>query len=233
MSHGAETSGTLVACTLDLPLTLLFAATLHARYSGLAKVESEIKQRYKLDRVTDKRFQVLKSKWIFLQDYLTADPVPPEQDQADFVNDVLNGADEGPGPKPPGKESGGGIMGFVSSFKNAVTGGGSGQDTKSKSSEASKSLTDPAFVILLRPLEESFPVLDGITKQIYERLEENLLSFESRFLQTCVDKIISAERKHQIEAASQARGINSRHEKEQSYETLVSDLQAAMTTTVP
>ncbi|KAG8744092.1 Vacuolar protein sorting-associated protein 13A [Ceratobasidium sp. 414] len=212
MSHSAEAS-----------------ATLQARYSGLSKIENDIWQKQKFDRIADKQFKTLKSKWLFLRDYLTADPVPPEDQQADFVNDVLNGVHETSGPKSSEKGSSSGITGFVFSVFSL----GSSQDAKSKSSDASKSLADPAFVALLKPLRDTFPVLEEITKQIFHCLDSNLINLENKLLQDYVDRVVSTERKHQLEAASQARSISSRRQRDEAFGTLVRELKDAMSTTAP
>ncbi|KAG9125289.1 Vacuolar protein sorting-associated protein 13A [Ceratobasidium sp. 392] len=213
--------------TMDMSHTAEASAALQARYTGLRKVENDIKQKQKLDRVADKQFKALKLKWLLLRDYLTADPVPPESEQADFVNDVLNGAHETSGSKSSEKSSGGSLTGFLLS----TFGLGHSQDAKSKSNDASKSLSDPAFVAQLRPLRESFPVLEEITKQIYGCLESNLLNLENKILQDQVDKVVSAERKHQLAAASEARSINSKHRQDEVFKTLVCELKDAMVTT--
>ncbi|KAG8795915.1 hypothetical protein FRC12_008170 [Ceratobasidium sp. 428] len=199
------------------------SAVLQAHYSGLSKVESDIKEKRRLDRVADKDFKALKAKWLLIRDYLTADPVPPEAEQADFVNDVLNGTHEASAEKSSD--------GKFTRFVNYVF--GPSQDTKSKSSDAPKTLADPAFVAQLQPLRESFPVLEEITKRIYHCLGSNLSTLENKILRDHVDKLISAERRHQLGAASEARSINSRNQQDDAFRALVRELKDAIITTVP
>ncbi|KAG9124904.1 hypothetical protein FRC07_009778 [Ceratobasidium sp. 392] len=224
ISHNAETS-----------------VSLHTRYPGLAKVEQNIKQKYKLDQVPDKHFQSLKSKWILIRDYLTAEPLPSQKDQADFVNDVLHAPDGGLASKlPPPKDAGGPLGGWVSVIKNvAVTvttamSGSSGRDSTPKSnSRREASLTDPRFVSGLQALQESFPVLEEITKQIYACLQAKLSELESKILSEELNKILLAEQKRLTEAASYTRGENFRYGRSQAFDGLVSELRQAMFTDAP
>ncbi|KAG8723550.1 hypothetical protein FRC09_002858 [Ceratobasidium sp. 395] len=215
--------------TMDISHTAETSAALQARYTGLSKIERDIKQKEKLERVADKQFKALKVKWLLLRDYLTADPVPPESEQADFVNDVLNGAYETSDPKSSEKNSSGGITGLLLS----ALGVSSSKDAKSKPSDAAKSISDPTFVGQLRSLRDSFPVLEDITQQIYRSLESNLSALEKRILRDYADKVVSAERKHQLDAASQARSINSQLQRDDTFKALVRELKDAMSTTVP
>ncbi|QRW13380.1 E3 ubiquitin-protein ligase TRIP12 [Ceratobasidium sp. AG-Ba] len=206
------------------------SATLQARYSRLGRVESQIKENFKLDRVGDKKFKSLKKKWLLIREYLTAEPVPSESDQADFVNDVLNGASELPdNSKSSDKKQGGGVIGGLL----RAVGLGSSQDDKPKQETSQKPLSDPSFVALLRPLQGTFPVLEDITKQIYERLREHLLEQEAKILREYVDRIVSGERQHQLQAASEARSINSRRQQKEAFHVLMQELKEAMITTAP
>ncbi|QRV98718.1 E3 ubiquitin-protein ligase TRIP12 [Ceratobasidium sp. AG-Ba] len=142
---------------------------------------------------------------VLIREYLTTEPVPSESDQADFVNDVLNGASELPdSSKSSDKKQGG-----------------------------QEPLSDPSFVALLRPLQQTFPVLADITNQLYERLGENLLEMETKILQEHVDRIISGEQQHQLQAASEARSVNSRRQQEEAFQVLMQELKEAMITRAP
>ncbi|QRW13378.1 E3 ubiquitin-protein ligase TRIP12 [Ceratobasidium sp. AG-Ba] len=218
--------------TMDMSHTVEASAILHSRYSKLSRVEADIKRKFSLDRVTDERFQDLKAKWLFLQEFLTADPILSEEEQADFVNDVLNGTYQPHDSKTSEKNQGGGITGIWRTIGSLVT-PSLIQDTKPRPARAPQSISDPPFVALLRPLQESFPVLGEITNQIYERLEANLLKVENRLIPEHVGKVISAERKHQLEAASQARSINSRRQQDEAFQELIQELRDAMASTAP
>ncbi|KAG9082517.1 hypothetical protein FRC06_004956, partial [Ceratobasidium sp. 370] len=56
---------------------------------------------------------------------------------------------------------------------------------------------------------------------------------ENKLLSDLVEKVVSAERRHQLDAASQARSINSRRQRDEAFETLVRELKDAMSTTAP
>ncbi|QRV84782.1 GTP-binding protein [Ceratobasidium sp. AG-Ba] len=216
--------------TMELSHDPKTSASLQARYSRLGRVESQIKENFKLNRVTDKKFQSLKKKWLLIRDYLTAEPIPSESDQADFVNDVLNGASETPDrSKSSEKKQGGSKFGGLL----WLVGVGSGQGDQSKQEKSQKPLSDSAFVALLQPLQGNFPVLEEITKQLYERLGENLLELEAKILPEYVDRIVSGERQHQLQAASEARSVNSRRQRDEAFQALMQELKDAMTTTAP
>ncbi|KAG9089762.1 hypothetical protein FRC06_001400 [Ceratobasidium sp. 370] len=222
--------------TMDMPHNPEASITLHSRYPGLDKVEDEVMKKHP-DRISDQRFRAAKSKWSLIRDYLTADSIPPEEDQADFLNDVLNAPDQGSSSKSPAKDKGDGIVqGVISTIKTAanfVTGNSNGPDTKRKPNKEHSSLTDPEFVSQLQALQESFPVLGELTKQIYQCLEVKLSSFEDKVLTTQTQKVIGPTLKRQTELASQARGENFRHEGGQAFEVLVSELRDAMFTNAP
>ncbi|KAF8607193.1 hypothetical protein BDV93DRAFT_303052 [Ceratobasidium sp. AG-I] len=192
------------------------SAILYQRYSGLRNLAEDARRIYRPDVITDKKFQDLKHKWFLLRDYLTANPPPAEADQNDFVNDVLNGGSPALSPKSKGKQRQS-VSSFWPSFAtpsfvpNALVNWviGSSPDTSSRLGDALRDVKDPDFVQLLRPLENLFPVLAEITKQIYERLIDNLSKLEERIIQE-----------------------QSRRRNQQAFETLLQDLRAVMNTAV-
>ncbi|KAG8792428.1 Vacuolar protein sorting-associated protein 13A [Ceratobasidium sp. 428] len=243
ISHDPEASGKVVSSGTKFIFTRSFVVSLHARYPGLSKVEANIQRKHKFDHISDKRFQSLKSKWILIRDYLTAEPLPSETAQDSFVNDVLN-SPEGVSPsrplppKSPPKRTvimfGGAVWeaaGAAYTGARNLIGGSYAQDTTPKPKPAS--LTDPQFVSELRPLQELFPVLREITNQIYDSLRAGLSILEARILGEEVEKIISAERGHLTEVTNRARRDNFRHEESQAFNGLMSELREAMFTSAP
>ncbi|KAG8693956.1 hypothetical protein FRC09_010163, partial [Ceratobasidium sp. 395] len=215
------------------------SVSLYSRYPGLSKAEANIQRKNRFDQVSDKRFQSLKSKWILIREFLMAEPLPSETAQAEFVNDVLNAPEGMPPPRPPPPKSPprrtvvafGGIMWGADTGARNFVGGSYPRDTTPKPKPAS--LTDPQFVSEVRPLQELFPVLRELTDQIYDSLRAGLSIVEARILGEEVEKLISTEQEHLTEVAGRARRDNLRREQSQAFNSLISELREAMSTSAP
>lgn len=194
----------------------------------------EIQKKQKLDVVGDKKFQTLKSKWMFIQGYLEENPLS-EAEQADFVNDILNAPEVVSPIKPVNDRSGGswGLGRLVSSGLEAIRGLGSGSAPQSSlgSSRAARELKDPEFVARLHPLEKTFPVLSNLTRQLYERLNRNLEDIEKKILQDQVTRVLSNERHRQLKAASDVRDLAFRDGNQRAFESLMEILRRDMAST--
>lgn len=216
-----------------IELILVYIAALYQRYSGLESLAEDIRRTYTPEVVVDQKFQDLKRKWFLLRDYLKANPTPPEADQSDFVNDVLNGRNS-PLPAKPKAKRQQSVAPFWTSFTptalvNWVS--GSSSAANSRLGDTFGNVKDPEFVDMLRPLEATFPVLTEITKQIYERLADSLTKLEGRIVQDRVGRLVSAEQKYQNDRAKNAREAGSRTSHQQAFETLLYDLQSIMNIT--
>jgi hypothetical protein len=235
VSHGPETSGInpLIAFNFRVINVFAFAATLQHRYSGLGKVANDIKNKYKLDVIHDKKFPALKRKWFLVKEYLTANPTASKADQTDFANDVLNGSANNPPSKPVVASQSGGIRGFVAAGYNVIWGRSSAasQQASPRLNEDSNHIKDPDFVAQLRPFEGRFPVISKITEQIYSCLQDDLRALESKCLRDYVQRITSGEQRRQNDHASTARDRTFRGATDQALQHLLGGLREAMSTT--
>ncbi|KAG8713472.1 hypothetical protein FRC09_018672 [Ceratobasidium sp. 395] len=217
------------------------SALLHARYPALSGSEFDIQKTNKLNQIMDRRFQSLKSKWILIRDSLTAEPLLSEETQAEFVSNVLDGADGDPPRLPPQRSllPKGTKRSFVNRFvfgpANSVVGfligESAGSDTTPKSMREHGPLTDPQFVSGLRPLQASFPVLEDVTRQIYDCLLAELSSFEERTAAAEVDKIVFMERERLTDLASRTCQDDFQRGKSRAFEELMTELREAMPNT--
>ncbi|CAE7107205.1 unnamed protein product, partial [Rhizoctonia solani] len=157
-------------------------AELHRSFSGLGKVTEEIPRRHKLENVQDKEFQSLKEKWLFIQEYFEKNPRLSDNDQADFINDILNG----PGPQADNKSGPSKSKDFKSYISSLLRFGGGDSSsysavvtTGSSPRAITRHISDPNFVAQLRPMEKDYPSLSNLTQRIYDGLGRNLEALES------------------------------------------------------
>ncbi|CAE6431455.1 unnamed protein product, partial [Rhizoctonia solani] len=217
------------------------SAGLHSRYSGLGKLDSEIRKKHKLDQVQDKEYQVLKSKWLLIEEYLDSNPELPRNEQDEFVNDVLNGTTTRADSKPASyaQATGGGIGGFIVSGVSKLLGRGNNhQDTAPKlqssaRTNASRQVTDPEFVAHIHTTKDSRPALSELLRRIQARLAQNLEAIEQKVLGDQLDRIVSGERHRQSTSASDARDTVYKRGRERSFERLMDELKQAMLSNSP
>lgn len=223
-------------------LIIMHVAMLYQRYSGLRDLAEDIKRTYRPDVISDNKFQDLKHKWFILRDYLVANPTSSKADQADFVNDVLNGGSPPLSPKSKSKSKGKqrqSVSSFWPTFAvpslvdNALVNWviGSSSDASSGSNNNSRDVKDPDFIQQLRPLEISFPVLAEITKQVYTRLADTLVKLEGRIVEDRAERLVSSEQRHQNDLTKNIREAEFRGSSQQAFETLLQDLRSIMNNT--
>ncbi|KAF8690053.1 hypothetical protein RHS03_09010, partial [Rhizoctonia solani] len=219
-------------------------AELHSMYSGLGKLEDEIKKKYKLDQVHDQEYQLLKSQWLFVEEYFDSNPGLSKHDQREFVDDVLSGAIVRADYKSsvPNNQSAGNIIDEIQAFGRtvlkAISRGSSHQDTGPKLSssartDASRRVPDPDFVAHIHTTRDLRPALAELLRRIQARLGQNLETVEKKVVNDQLDKIVSGEQHRRSALASSSRDAIYKEEKEKSFKRLVDELKEATISNSP
>ncbi|KEP46929.1 von willebrand factor type A domain protein, partial [Rhizoctonia solani 123E] len=210
-------------------------AQLHQAFPGLGRVTEDISKKHKLEVVQDREFQALKEKWLFIQGYFEKNSKISRDEQADFINDILNGLGPLANGKP-GQKASGGLTGYLSSLLHLGSGSSSSYSSvvSSRSSPSvgtTRRISDPDFVTQLRPTEKDYPSLSDLTQRIYGHLGRNLETLETRVIADQLDRVVSTERQRQNKAASDVRDAEYREGKQRAFSTIMGELGEAMRST--
>ncbi|KAF8748055.1 hypothetical protein RHS01_11079 [Rhizoctonia solani] len=196
-------------------------AELHSMYSGLGKLEDEIKKKYKLDQVHDQEYQLLKSQWLFVEEYFDSNPGLSKHDQREFVDDVLSGAIVRADYKSsvPNNQSAGNIIDEIQAFGRTVL----------------KAINEFQILIFahIHTTRDLRPALAELLRRIQARLGQNLETVEKKVVNDQLDKIVSGEQHRRSALASSSRDAIYKEEKEKSFKRLVDELKEATISNSP
>ncbi|CAE6502261.1 unnamed protein product, partial [Rhizoctonia solani] len=213
-------------------------ALLHNLYPDLNKVANEIERKQKLDAIQDREFQTLKGKWPMVKTYLEKNPKLSDAEHADFINDILNGSNaeagvgrvhQAPSRLDRIKQSSWNPLNYVP----GTSGYSASSTTNSQSStgftnHTNTHISDPQFVSQIRAMEQEYPSLSGIMRQVNDALGRNLDALEKRVIADQLDRITSMERQRQNAAASGTRDHGHREEIRRAFESVMRELKEAM-----
>ncbi|KAF8607201.1 hypothetical protein BDV93DRAFT_520086 [Ceratobasidium sp. AG-I] len=177
------------------------------QYRAFDHLADKIKKNPDLTIINDQTFKDLKQAWSIIRQFLTTDPIPSIDRQAEFIQETLGVPDDGGEWQVVtrrNRNAPGWFQSKIQSAKSYLVGGSASGHTLLQSGR-SDDLTDQGFVASLPLLASAYPALGELALRINACLKGYLHNTAKKTSKALVEKIITDETTRRVQVYSDRR----------------------------